>query len=346
MDYSTKKPIEVSVIIPIRDENDLYIQECVESLERLEFASPFEIIVVKGGNCAQARNFGIKLADGEIIGFIDSDCIAPKNWLAHMVAFLKKLPGVGGVGGIGIGTPQSSRFEKAVDFIFSTVLGSLHSPSLYSNLDRLVLKEVSALSSHNSVYWRRILMDVGGFDERFAFNEDTNLSYKTRKRGYKLMLVPEAFVWHHRRNNIKAFAKQFFLYGSGRMRSFLTDKRCGRIDVFGLLGLWVVLFLLAPLYPILLFSALSTYMILIVVYGAIATIKTGKWHYLLNVPIAYAVEHISFFFGMFIGIFKGKWNGKDMANCSIHLRRIIAHVPKRKQVNNANLSIPDKDVST
>ncbi len=44
---------------------------------------------------------------------------------------------------------------------------------------------------------RRMLEDVGMFDERYiSYYEDTDLSYRTRQAGYRLLMVPDARLWH------------------------------------------------------------------------------------------------------------------------------------------------------
>ncbi|MBN1273079.1 MAG: glycosyltransferase family 2 protein [Candidatus Aminicenantes bacterium] len=44
---------------------------------------------------------------------------------------------------------------------------------------------------------RRLLTEVGLFDERFfMYYEDSDLSLRTRQAGFKLLLSPQAWVWH------------------------------------------------------------------------------------------------------------------------------------------------------
>ena len=44
---------------------------------------------------------------------------------------------------------------------------------------------------------REVLQDVGLFDERFfVYYEDHDLCLRTRRKGYELLLVPQAVMWH------------------------------------------------------------------------------------------------------------------------------------------------------
>jgi len=114
--------IEVSIVTPVKDENDPHIDQCLESLEKQNYRGLFEILVIKGGNRAQARNLGIEQAKGEIIAFIDSDCVALENWISILVDSLKKDKTLGGVGGINHSPAEEPYLGKAIDFVFSSYL--------------------------------------------------------------------------------------------------------------------------------------------------------------------------------------------------------------------------------
>jgi cellulose synthase/poly-beta-1,6-N-acetylglucosamine synthase-like glycosyltransferase len=294
----------VSVIIPIKDENDPNIDRCLASLQEQDYAGKFEAIVIKGGNRAQARNLGIKRANGEIIAFIDSDCVASKNWLSSLVDKLIQDKTLGGVGGVNISPKRGSCLGKAIDFVFSSFLGSLGSASLY------IPKKpqcVSALACINSAFWHDALQDIDGFDEEFELCEDTNLSYKVCETGRKLLFVPDIFVWHYRRDTIKGFAKQFFLYGMGRMRSILTDKKYASKGAIIPFIMALMFPFIAVFFPLLAAAVGIVYLAAIFVTGFRSFVKTNCPRYLLLIPSLFVVEHFSYLFGMLYGLTKGKW---------------------------------------
>ncbi|OYT29175.1 MAG: hypothetical protein B6U95_02725, partial [Thermofilum sp. ex4484_82] len=61
-------------------------------------------------NAGQARNLGVKMSKGEILAFIDSDCIAPKDWLKSILNCFDKYPEICGV--LGVYTGGHSLIEK------------------------------------------------------------------------------------------------------------------------------------------------------------------------------------------------------------------------------------------
>ncbi len=311
--------VEVSIIIPIKDETDQFIGKCLESLEKQKYGGSFEILVVKGGNRAQARNFGIRMAKGEIIAFIDSDCVAPDNWLSSLVSSLKRDKTLGGVGGINFSPPDGTYLSKAIDFVFSSFLGSLGSASLYTPSKP---RFVNALACINSAFWRKILEEIGGFDEEFELCEDTNLSYKVRRKGYKLLLDSRIFVWHYRRDTLRGFAKQFFAYGKGRMQSILTGREyASKSIIVPFIGA-LILPLFAWLLPLLFIASFSVYFTVIFVKGFQGAIMAKRWRFVILIPLLFIIEHLSYFFGLIYGVFRGRWKRKE-EKCEVFYHAVV-----------------------
>ena len=61
-----------------------------------------------------------------------------------------------------------------------------------------------------------VFQKTGGFKfDRFA--EDIEYSIRMRKAGYKVGLIPEAYVYHKRRTDFKQFYRQVSNFGRGRI---------------------------------------------------------------------------------------------------------------------------------
>jgi hypothetical protein len=63
---------------------------------------------------------------------------------------------------------------------------------------------------------RDTLLRVGGYDERVPFDEDSELNYRLRRQGAKLVVSPSIGIRYHVRRSLKALAKQMFNYGYWR----------------------------------------------------------------------------------------------------------------------------------
>ena len=317
--------VKASVIIPIKDFKNRYFDDCLKSIEIQDYSYPYEIIVVSGGNRAQARNHGIQIAKGDIIAFIDSDCIAPKHWLSTIIDNLEANVHIKGVGGYGISDNKLSLIGKAIDYVYSTYLGSLNSPSIYSGINKVSSKIVDGLSAHNSAYWKNTLIELGGFDVRFDLNEDSNLHHKIESHKYQLLLIPKIYVYHRRKESIKEFFKKFFNYGMGRMRSILTNKQYFDLNkLLPFIGALIFLFFIY-FYPLISEIFFLVYLTMVFYYGFRAVYVTRDILFAILVPIMFIIQHLSYFLGMMSGLFKGKWK-KKKENVKFHVHsKIIDH---------------------
>jgi len=61
------------------------------------------------------------------------------------------------------------------------------------------LEEVLWPDGCAAMYRRRMLEQIGGFDEDFfAYGDDAELGLRARMAGWRCLYVPSAVVWHHR----------------------------------------------------------------------------------------------------------------------------------------------------
>lgn len=64
-------------------------------------------------------------------------------------------------------------------------------------------------------FQKKVFEITGGFKfDRFA--EDIEFSIRMKNEGFKVGLIPEAFVYHKRRTDFEQFYKQVFNFGKGR----------------------------------------------------------------------------------------------------------------------------------
>ena len=227
----------VSVVIPTYNRKDL-LKDCLESLFNQNYPKDmYEIIVVNDGStdgteevleeyekkspCRfkwftqqnrgsyAARNLGIENAEGEIICFIDDDCIADRNWIKNLVKCFSDEE-VGGVGG------------KNIAHAPETIVGRYAKKNILLDYQkRLALNSQGYLFhiiTSNAAYKRNVLRKIRGFDTNFRSGGDIDLSIRVQLEGFKLKYCPEAVVYFKHRTTIKGLLKQFYGYSKGRIR--------------------------------------------------------------------------------------------------------------------------------
>ncbi len=194
--------IQFSVVIP--NLNSPTIDQTIDSLENQCFdRDQYEVIVVgmdqpKRVRTSEqvhfdatesplypsaARNRGVAQAKGEILAFIDADCIANPDWLAVLASRFKD-PGVSVLGG-GIA------FESDNYWTLSDNISLFH-----DYLSSLGPGQRMQLPTLNLAIRRPVFLHAGGFDDMRSIAEDSDLTIRLRRQGYSLHFEPRAVILH------------------------------------------------------------------------------------------------------------------------------------------------------
>ena len=227
------KSKHVTVVIPTYNRKSM-LKETIESLFCQTYPKDlYEIIVVDDGSSdethemikvlsrtapvkfryfnqihkrqASARNLGIKNAKGEIVCFIDDDCIADTHWIEHLVAGYASEK-VGGVGGMILGNSLKTLSEK---YIESSGYLKHENHGYY-------------LATANASYRKEILEKVGGFDLFFLNAEDVDISLRVLNEGHALIYSSNAICYHYHPSSIKSLLRKAYSRGIAYIR--LTKK--------------------------------------------------------------------------------------------------------------------------
>lgn len=209
-----QKPLSFSVIVASWQRPD-WLKRCLKSLTQLDHED-FEIVVVADAdglaktdgalikrvlfetpNLSAARNAGISEAAGEVCAFIDDDAVAEPMWLRHLQSAFESQRAdavVGYVRGRN-GFSYQSRFQS-IDAEAET-----HTETVESNeqpfTPTLTPERAVKLVGTNMAIRRDVLGKVGGFDEAFRYYlDDTDISLRLAKSGYKSAVAPMAQVHH------------------------------------------------------------------------------------------------------------------------------------------------------
>jgi glycosyltransferase involved in cell wall biosynthesis len=266
-----------SVIVPVYNRPQ-EVAELLESLTRQTFQD-FEVVLVEDGSTitsekvfeqyagkltiqyffkpntgpGPSRNFGFEKARGKYFVVFDSDCILPPHYFESVETFLQN-EYVDAWGGPDRGMKDFTPLQQAMAFTMSSILttGGIRGGKQKSFQPR----------SFNMGMSREVFEKTMGFHfDRFA--EDIELSIRIRKLGFKMALIPEAFVYHKRRTSLSQFFKQVSNFGKGRI--LVGRKHPGEVKITH----WFPAFFLFGLFaiPVLWFFVSSGALLVIVAYG-------------------------------------------------------------------------------
>lgn len=216
--------MKISIIIIVK--NDYRIEKTLEYLEGIRTDHQYEIIVVDASavnllvdiknkfinvnwlyytkkpnkkTYPEQRNIGIANAKGEIIIFIDADCIPDDGWLDEIIKPI---------------------IEQG-ELIVAGSVKSIGGRSFWDvEQESMQLKEyIDECSTINMAFVKSIIKRVGFFDETFEAGEDTDFLWRAVDSGYKIKYNKNAIVYHDW-GNLQHQIKRAITYGEARVRLY------------------------------------------------------------------------------------------------------------------------------
>lgn len=252
-----------SIIIALAPDREIVV---LESLEKMNFLKEaYEVIIETGGNPSINRNRGIEKAKGQILAFVDDDCIIERNWLKNAKEFLDSHKDVDIVGGPQLTPVSDKTFARLSGYVFSSSFGAYKMSSRY-RCGRINLHaDEWNLTSANFFVKKNLFGKISSFDIRLFPNEETEFLHRAKDAGYRIAYCPDIVVYHKRRDNFSAFLKQILGYGKGRARQDMITHSLPKLWVvissFFIIYLFLLpfIFLLTPFFilPFLIYWGIS-----------------------------------------------------------------------------------------
>lgn len=218
MDTASPTPPKpyASVVVPAYNAAAT-ITACVTALKSQGYDSPYEIIVVDDGSSddtatlaeaagarvltgprhrpAAARNIGIAAATGLIIACTDADCEPAVDWLAQLTAPLAN-PQIAAAKGT-YATRQRSLVARFVQLEYE------------DKYDHMAgVETIDFVDTYSAAYRRETLAQRGGFDERFDYLEDQELSFRLAAAGEAMVFAPAAVVYHQHADTLWGYGRK------------------------------------------------------------------------------------------------------------------------------------------
>ena len=248
--------MNISCIIPaLNEENN--IGALIKSILAQELGSDLsitEIIVVDNGstdstvaiaeglganvhikpnyNIGGLRNYGARIAKGEILVFLDADNILTENVIANLYNNLVK----DNVGAIGI----PLRPYKNPTWVENIWFYHIHTYSKGLNVANHIASGAFGIK-------KELFISAGGFDERLTVGEDTELSLRIKSMGKEILLDPNCVVYNNGfPKTIIEFSRKEIWHGDS-IKSIAIHRNLDYLTVYFILCLLTVIFAILSL---------------------------------------------------------------------------------------------------
>lgn len=288
----------VTIVIPIKPG---LCPEALAAIKELEYPKEkIEIITVYGRNPSKQRNEAVKLAQGDVIYFLDNDSLPAKDTLKRLVSHLDENVVLSG------GPSLMPEKLNILPFLFGKTLESFFSTGTsyarYKKVGEIRLTTEKEIILCNMVMWKKAFIEAGGLNEKLYPNEENELMEKLKHSGKKMIYDPNAYIIRMPRKTLKGFIKQIFSYGRGRgEQTYFYPKSFNLANFLPLFFLIYIIF--ASFIRGIMLLPLGFYMFILFVDAIYKYIREKKIAYLL-LPFSTFLLHLTYGFGLIFGILR------------------------------------------
>ena len=236
INFELREEPKVSIIIPTKD-NGLLLRKCLRSIEYNTDYKNYEVIIIDNDskkdetkeflkslpykvisfsdnfNFSKMNNIAVSNSSGEYLLFLNDDTeVVEPNWLNKMVGVCQQKD-VGAVGAKLIYRTNKIQhagmvFLKNGFFFHPFDNESFKSNSQFNFIN--LMRECSSVTGACLLTKREIFDSISGFDEQFdVFYGDSDLCFKIRELGFKIIYTPQAVLRHDGSTKIRQAVRLF-----------------------------------------------------------------------------------------------------------------------------------------
>ena len=188
--------------------------------------------VVGGTGKSNALNIGFSMASGSVIAVYDADNTPESNALTLLVQNLMSDDKLGAV--IGKFRTRNRNASLMTRFVNIETLAY----QCMNQAGRWLFFNLCTIPGTNFVIRRSIIEAIGGWDTK-ALSEDTEISFRIYRMGYKIKFMPLAVTWEQEPHLLRVWFKQRTRWAKGNLYvlfgnfKYVFDKNAGamRLDV-------------------------------------------------------------------------------------------------------------------
>ena len=223
--------MKVSVIIPFREKNEL-LEKCIASVKEQNYKNKEIILVsdrtslnekgvisVKNPDCkgvGAKRNFGGKVAKGDLLFFLDSDCILNKGTISSLVKILEE-------------NKADAISGKSLTPTRSNLLGYVTGLEYEYRFEKMGEGFVDVAATTCLMISRKAFNHIGGFvdySEGEAVGEDWDFSTKLVMQKFKIFHTNKVEFYHvHSSDTLRKYLKRQYQHARYRVTHFRRYKQ-------------------------------------------------------------------------------------------------------------------------
>jgi glycosyltransferase involved in cell wall biosynthesis len=245
-----------------------------------------------------SRNFGFKNAKGDYFIVLDSDVLLDPDFIENVQNGIER-DGLDAYGGPDRCHESFLDIEKAFNYSLTSFWttggmrgGTTRATKFYPR-------------SFNMGFSRKVYEVTNGF--KFGFmGEDMELSHRMIKLGFKTGLIPQAYVYHHRKKDFATFFRYMKFFGKSRIN--IMKHVPGSLKFIHLIPMFFVLYFFAAYLSMLISPTLFIAMkALFYTYFALVFIDSTRKNNSVNIGFLSMIAVFVQFFGYGLGFMQDFW---------------------------------------
>jgi GT2 family glycosyltransferase len=265
----------------------------------------YRYIFQENSGPAGARNNGMANASSEYFLFLDSDCLLPSQWLKEIDKALAEHD-FDAFGGPDTFHESFNPVLKAVNYSMTSFIGTGGIRGGSKSVERFYPR------SFNMGISKKVYDKIGGMRLRY-YGEDTDFSARIYDAGFKIGLLPKAFVYHKRRTSLPLFFKQISRIGMSRIVIGKLHKHMLKpihlLPAFLIMGL-IALAIFTVMLPSIFASLWIPVTIGFIVISSVAFIQSYNMYKSIKIAFLSILALNIQVFGYGFGLLKGIWKFK------------------------------------
>ncbi len=278
-----------------------------------EFARSHEKLAIKvidnpARSIPAGLNRAIDAAKGEIIIRLDAHSVPASDYIEKCVHHLEKGLGVNVGGRWDIKQGKPGWMARSIAVAAANPIGVGDAQYRHGS------KAGAVDTVPFGAYYRKTLMDLGGYNESLKTNEDYELNTRLRRLGGTIWFDPEIRAVYYARSTVKSLASQYFRYGfwkrqmlskfpqSIRARQLLPPLFIASLFIGAILSIFV------PWFWLIYVAGIALYVVILVLAGLIEAVRNRDVTLLVGVALAIGTMHFSWGGGFLASLFKNDGN--------------------------------------